>query len=74
MLDPPPGTIQAGAWRLLGRTDADAAVYVDEIRIEHDNGLIDHSINLKPGANVIVVKSIDSVGNLSYAPLQVNAK
>jgi len=73
-LDPPPDTIQAGAWRLHGRTDADATVFVDEIPIEHDGGRIDHSIDLRPGANVIVVKAIDSVGNLSYAPLIVNAK
>ena len=73
-LDPPPDTIRAGAWRLHGRTDADATVFVDEIPVEHDNGRIDHPIELKPGANVIVVKAIDGVGNLSYAPLLVNAK
>ncbi len=73
-LDPPPDTIQAGAWRLHGRTDADAIVFVDEVPVKHDNGRIDHTIEIKPGANVIVVKAIDSVGNLSYAPLLVNAK
>ncbi len=73
-LDAPPDTIQAGTWRLHGRTDADATVYVDEIHVEHVSGRIDHPIELKPGANVIVVKAIDGVGNLSYAPLIVNAK
>ena len=73
-LDPPPDTIVAGAWRLLGRTDADATVFIDEQPVEHDRGRIDYSIDLKPGANVIVVKAIDGVGNLSYAPLLVNAK
>ncbi len=73
-LDPPPDTIQAGAWRLQGRTDADATVFIDDIPVEHDSGRIDHPIELKPGANVIVVKAIDGVGNLSYAPLLVNAK
>ena len=73
-LDPPPDTILAGAWRLRGRTDADAIVFIDEIPVAHDNGRIDHSINLKPGANLIVVKAFDGVGNLSYAPLLVNAK
>lgn len=73
-LDPPPDTILAGAWRLRGRTDADAIVFIDEIPVAHDNGRIDHSINLKPGANLIVVKAFDDVGNLSYAPLLVNAK
>jgi len=73
-LDPPPDTILAGTWRLLGRTDADAIVFVDEVPVAHDNGRIDHSITLKPGANLIVVKAFDGVGNLSYAPLLVNAK
>lgn len=73
-LDPPPDTIQAGTWHLRGRTDADAAVYVDEVPIAQLNGRIDHEIELRPGANVIVVKAIDEVGNLSYAPLLVNAK
>ncbi len=73
-LEPPPDAILAGAWRLRGRTDADATVFIDEIPVEHVNGRIDHSIILKPGANLIVVKAFDAVGNLSYAPLLVNAK
>ncbi len=73
-LDPPPDTIQAGAWRLHGRTDADATVFVDEVPVEHDRGRIDYPFELRPGANVIVVKAIDGVGNLSYASLLVNAK
>jgi hypothetical protein len=73
-LDPPPDTIQAGLWRLHGRTDADAVVFVDEVPIEHVDGRIDHPVELRPGANVIVVKAVDAVGNLSYASLLVNAK
>jgi hypothetical protein len=73
-LDPPPDTIQAGTWRLHGHTDADANVFIDEVPVEHETGRIDHAIELRPGANVIVVKAIDDVGNLSYASLLVNAK
>ncbi len=73
-LDPPPDTIQAGPWRLHGRTDADATVFIDERPIEHHSGRIDHAIELRPGANIIVVTAVDEVGNLSYAPLLVNAK
>ena len=73
-LDPPPDTVQAGPWRLHGRTDADALVFIDEIPIEHQGGRIDHRIDLEPGANVIVVKAVDEVGNFSYAPLLVTAK
>ena len=73
-LDPPPDTILAGPWRLLGHTDADATVFIDEVPVRNQSGRIDHPIELKPGANVIVVKAVDDVGNLSYAPLLVNAK
>ena len=73
-LDPPPDTIQAGPWRLHGRTDADANVFVDEMPVEHQGGRIDHPIELRPGANVITVTAVDDVGNISYAPLLVNAK
>ncbi len=73
-LDSPPNTVQAGIWRLHGRTDTDATVFVDEIQVEHDNGRIDHPIELEPGANLVVVKAIDDVGNLSYAPLLITAK
>jgi len=73
-LDSPPDTVQVGTWRLQGRTDADAIVFVDEIQVEHDNGRIDHPIELQPGANLIVVKAFDDVGNLSYAPLLITAK
>jgi hypothetical protein len=73
-LESPPDTIQVGTWRLRGRTDADAIVFVDEIQVEHENGRIDHPIELQPGANLIVVTAIDDVGNLSYAPLLITAK
>ena len=73
-LDPPPDTIQAGPWRLHGRTDADANVFVDEMPVEHQGGRIDHPVELRPGANVITVTAVDDVGNISYAPLLVNAK
>jgi hypothetical protein len=73
-LESPPDTIQVGTWRLRGRTDADAIVFVDEIQVEHENGRIDHPIELQPGANLIVVTAIDGVGNLSYAPLLITAK
>lgn len=74
VMDPPPDTIPAGTWRLQGRTDADATVFVDEVPVTHQGGRIDHPVELRPGANVIVVKAVDSVGNLSYAPLLLNAK
>lgn len=73
-LDSPPATVAAGPWRLHGQTDAGARVFVDDAPVAHDNGRIDHPIELQPGANIIVVKAMDDVGNLNYASISVNAK
>jgi hypothetical protein len=73
-LESPPATVAAGQWRLHGKTDTGAQLYVDDAPVPHDNGRIDHPIELIPGANIIVVKAMDEVGNLSYASIAVNAK
>jgi hypothetical protein len=73
-LESPPATVTAGQWRLHGMTDSGANLYVDDLPVPHDNGRIDHLIELIPGANIIVVKAMDEVGNLSYASIAVNAK
>lgn len=73
-LDPPPETVSTGSWRLSGRTDADAAVYIDGIEVAHDGGRIDEAVELQPGANIITVKAMDDVGNLRYASVSINAK
>ena len=73
-LESPPETVAAGEWRLRGKTDAGAHLYVDDSPVMHDNGRIDYLMELKPGANIIVVKAMDEVGNLNYASISVNAK
>ena len=73
-LESPSTTVTAGQWRLHGKTDSGAHLYVDDLPVPHDNGRIDHPIELKPGANIIVVKAMDEVGNLNYASISVNAK
>jgi hypothetical protein len=73
-LESPPATVAAGQWRLHGKTDSSAQLYVDDSPVSHDNGRIDYPIELIPGANIIVVKAMDEVGNLSYASIAVNAK
>lgn len=73
-LEPLPETVAAGQWRLHGTTESDAQLFVDDTPVPHDNGRIDHPIELKPGANIIVVKAMDEVGNLNYASISVNAK
>jgi hypothetical protein len=73
-LESPPAAVTVGQWRLHGKTETGARLYVDDSPVPHDNGRIDHPIDLKPGANLIVVKAMDEVGNLNYASISVNAK
>ena len=73
-LDAPADSVVAGEWRLHGTTDSGARLFVDDSPVQHDNGRIDHPIKLKPGANIIVVKAMDDVGNPNYASISVNAK
>jgi hypothetical protein len=73
-IESPPATVMAGEWRLHGRTESGAKLFVDDAEIAHDDGRIDHPIELKPGANIIVVKAMDDVGNLNYASISINAK
>ena len=73
-LDAPADSVVAGEWRLHGTTDSGARLFVDDSPVQHDNGRIDHPIQLNPGANIIVVKAMDDVGNLNYASISVNAK
>jgi hypothetical protein len=49
-LESPPATVAAGQWRLHGKTDTGAQLYVDDAPVPHDNGRIDHPIELIPGA------------------------
>jgi len=73
-LESPPAQVAAGEWRLRGRTENTATIFVDDSRVENQNGRIDHLIDLKHGANIIVVRAMDDVGNLNYESLSVNAK
>jgi hypothetical protein len=73
-LESPPALVTAGQWRLQGKIESGAHLFVDDLPVPHDNGRIDHPIELIPGANIIVVKAMDEVGNLSYASIAVNAK
>ena len=70
----PPKVVAIGEWRLRGQTDSNAQLFVNETPITHDNGRIDYPVELQPGANIIVVKAMDRVGNLNYASVSVIAK
>jgi hypothetical protein len=73
-LNPPPDTVLAGTWRLTGRTEPDASIFVDGVPIAHEAGRIDQEIALQRGVNIITVKAMDSVGNLNYESLAISAK
>jgi hypothetical protein len=73
-LNPPDDTVLAGAWRLTGRTEPDASIFVDGVPVEHEAGRIDQEISLQRGVNIITVKAMDSVGNLNYESLAISAK
>jgi len=73
-LDSPPDSVTAGAWRLSGRTEPNASVFVDGVQVANVNGRIDQEIALRRGANIITVKAMDEVGNLNYASLAIFAK
>jgi hypothetical protein len=73
-LNPPGDTVLAGAWRLTGRTEPGASVFVDGVPVAHEAGRIDQEISLQRGVNIITVKAMDSVGNLNYESLAISAK
>ena len=73
-LNPPTDTVLAGAWRLTGRTEPDASIFVDGVPVVHEAGRIDQEIALQRGVNIITVKAMDSVGNLNYESLAISAK
>lgn len=73
-LESPSEAVSASSWRLHGRTDVDASVYVDGVEVTNNNGKIDEAIDLQPGANIITVRAVDEVGNHSYASVAINAK
>ena len=73
-LNPPSDAVLAGAWRLTGRTEPDASIFVDGVPVAHEAGRIDQEIALQRGVNIITVKAMDSVGNLNYESLAISAK
>jgi hypothetical protein len=73
-LNPPGDTVLAGVWRLTGRTEPGASIFVDGVPVAHEAGRIDQEIALQRGVNIITVKAMDSVGNLNYESLAISAK
>jgi hypothetical protein len=66
-------SLKRGNRVLRGRTDADAEVFVNGIAVPTDEqGLFEHALDLKRGWNVIVVESVDHVGNVAYFSRTLN--
>jgi hypothetical protein len=73
VLDDTPRVVNGTSVTISGRTDPDARVYVGGQPADNSGGMFRHVTQLAAGANVIVVESVDSVGNVAYASVMVVA-
>jgi hypothetical protein len=74
VLDEIPRTVSETYVTVSGRTDPGARVYVGGRPVDVSAGAFKYVTHLAAGANVIVVESVDSVGNVAYASVMVVAK
>lgn len=74
-VDFPPKVVSHESCTLSGQTEPGARVYIDgkPIRITAD-GQFRQRVNLKPGANVILIESFDRVDNVAYLSQVVHRK
>jgi hypothetical protein len=70
-LDAAPAAVSANYVTISGRTDPDARVFVAGQPAENAAGAFKHETYLAAGANIIVVESVDAVGNVAYASVMV---
>ena len=49
-----------------GTTEPNTTVYISGKEVKNSNGRFSHKIKLKRGPNIIVVESVDKLGNVSY--------
>ncbi|MDH4259055.1 MAG: hypothetical protein OEW16_02015 [Gammaproteobacteria bacterium] len=73
-LDDVPRAIDGRSVTIAGRTDPEARVFVAGQPAVNSGGHFEHVTQLTAGANVIVVESVDAVGNVAYASVMVVAK
>jgi hypothetical protein len=73
-LDATPKVVNVRSVTISGRTDPGARVFVGGRPAETVEGNFRHVTQLDPGANVIVVESVDPTGNVAYASVVVTAK
>jgi hypothetical protein len=73
-LDATPKVVNVRSVTISGHTDPGARVFVGGQPAETVEGNFRHVTQLDPGANVIVVESVDPTGNVAYASVVVVAK
>jgi hypothetical protein len=74
VLDDVPRTVDGRSVTITGRTDPEARVFVAGQPAINSGGNFEHVTQLTAGANVVVVESVDAVGNVAYASIMVVAK
>lgn len=63
----PDGEVSAKSFRLTGVTEPGAQVFVESVpAVAGEGGRFEFDLDLVPGANRVVVESVDAVGNSSY--------
>lgn len=74
VLDDMPRTVSDRSVTITGRTEPGARVFVAGQPAMNSGGKFEHVTQLAAGANVVVVESVDEVGNVAYASVMVVAK
>ncbi|MDH5377670.1 MAG: hypothetical protein OEX00_05060, partial [Gammaproteobacteria bacterium] len=63
----PPKIVNKSRYTISGVTDPGATVYVDGVKTKvNGSGRFSYDLELRPGINILVIESIDNVGNTSY--------
>ncbi|NIS38960.1 FecR domain-containing protein [Candidatus Saccharibacteria bacterium] len=58
--------------QIIGRTEAEAIIYVNDSQVLNDNGRFENHVNLRKGENIVEIKSVDQIGNTAYAAILIN--
>jgi hypothetical protein len=74
VLEDVPKAVDGRSVTIAGRTDPEAKVFVAGQPAVNSAGHFEHVTQLTAGANVIVVESVDTLGNVAYASVMVVAK
>jgi len=74
VLDDVPKAVDGRSVTIAGHTDPEARVFVAGQPAVNSGGHFEYATQLTAGANVIVVESVDAVGNVAYASVMIVAK